>query len=203
MHDSMCMLRKEKAPVRPKIDRLLPEDTNIPQRDAQASPRLRVVIEISSNNDFQQGEIHNTTALDMAHNNFSQLPEPFIYPKLKELDCSHNVLSKIPAQLYASTFLKHLFFSHNRIGIIPKFIGHMKHLAVLIVAHNLISEIHPEIEQLKALTYFDASHNLLDKLPDSLTTLHQLRYLNLAQNPLPTACIMPLKTGLPNTVIEH
>lgn len=202
MHESICMFKQQKAPEKPKIERLLQEDAKT-DRPIHNAPRMRAVIEISSRTEWQQGETENTTALDLRHNNLSQLPEPFRYPKLQELDCSDNIFARIPTQLYASSLLKHLFFSNNRIGLIPEFIGKMKHLAVIVAAHNVIKEIHPAIGQIKTLTYLDVSHNSLDKLPSSLATLPQLAYLNLTQNPLSPYILFSFQKALPKTLIEH
>lgn len=150
-------------------------------------------------------------SLNLSHNQFSSLQEPYRFPSLLDiLDLHSNHLQgsipKPPPRVYildysnnnfgpsipadvgnslSSTF----FFSiaNNKVvGAIPQSIGNASQIKVLNFSHNaLTGPIPPSIGNMKQLASLDLSVNKLSgNIPVQLANLTSLSFLNLSYNQL-------------------
>jgi len=119
---------------------------------------------------------HNLLDEDSFPKNFSQLT------KLKELNISGNLLTRVPYEILELNSLAALHLGANRINFVPKEICWLKKLEVLYLGGNMITEIPTEIGELTHLKVFVLCDNRLEEIPASVCNLKQLKSLLLHRN---------------------
>ncbi|XP_049850986.1 uncharacterized protein LOC126324522 [Schistocerca gregaria] len=103
---------------------------------------------------------------------------------LKNLNMSHNNLTKIPYEITNCTNLEVIDISHNSIQIIPDYINKLQHLKLLNISNNSIGKYKPidELIDLPQLLYLDISNNNMQAPSAILKSLPNLKYLDISGN---------------------
>lgn len=188
---------------KPKIERLLDPEFKRPLGRYQREPRMLALIEVPSPSAYLHDELYNTIALTLARSSLTQLPEPFDYPNLEELDASKNLLTSIPRGIVNCIVLQRLYLQQNLLTTIPRSIGQLDLLVLLDIANNRIKKLPQELGMLTRLVYLDVSHNKITELPEAVLNLQQLEYLYITANRIPAEQYSLFHDKLPSTKIDH
>ncbi|XP_072097132.1 leucine-rich repeat serine/threonine-protein kinase 2 isoform X2 [Mobula birostris] len=124
------------------------------------------------------------TTIDLASNNFSQVPEAVLkLHHLRTVNLSHNKIAKLPGPIHwESSSLRELVFSHNQISVLElsEAVNKWSRLEKLNLNNNNLKELPPQIGLLKNMTSLLVSHNSdLRSLPNEMGKLQKLWELEL------------------------
>ena len=91
-------------------------------------------------------------------------------------------LSKIPKEVFKTSFLKELWLCNNAIPVIPSEIASLRCLKVLSISNCRLQRLPPEICLVKPLETLYANGNLLTCLPELFWKLSLLKTLDIGKN---------------------
>lgn len=132
--------------------------------------------------------LNKLKVLNLSNNSLHYLPEELNkLPNLKELNVSHNMLSKSTPKQWQwlgnclSKSLTLLDLSYNELRYIPDQIVKLQNLATLHLSHNLLTTLPAGIGSLRNLKIFTAANNTLTILPGSVKKL-RLQSIDVSNN---------------------
>ncbi|GAB4374515.1 MAG: hypothetical protein Kow0075_00250 [Salibacteraceae bacterium] len=141
----------------------------------------------TSNNRLQrklsayETEPHSVTSINLRRCGLDSIPVSALrqYPGLRELDLSHNNISRFPGNLTALSGLTVLNLSYNKLDSLDGAIPELSQLRELRLKNNRITYVSPGISALTNLEILDLSGNRLTYLPGSISGMQSLRMIDL------------------------
>ncbi|KAL1925078.1 uncharacterized protein VTP21DRAFT_4732 [Calcarisporiella thermophila] len=104
--------------------------------------------------------------------------------ELRELDLSHNLLSRLPDDLgHPLSKLVHLTVASNRLESLPRTIGLCRNLRALDLSRNQLTSLPLEMVDLANLDTLDVSDNLLCVIPGDVSRFMERTTFLLTGNP--------------------
>lgn len=193
-NSSLLAMRKPKS-ITP-IERFITERMRR-EKEHNGDLHMVAIFSVPNASQFQEGDAHNTIALDISNNKLPELVKPFKYPHLLELDCSHNCLTELPEGLFMSRKLEHLFCSSNAIKHISTSLWLLSALCVLDLSSNQLQELPKEVCSLNKLKMLNVAHNKLKQLPKAIDKLQSLEVCNIKSNPINQRELTRIQLALP------
>mmetsp|Transcript_18967 Transcript_18967/g.35566 ORF Transcript_18967/g.35566 Transcript_18967/m.35566 type:complete len:918 (+) Transcript_18967:65-2818(+) len=142
--------------------------------------------------------------INLSHNRLHFLPPDFpkTQSELQYVDLSYNQLTSVPAALMQCRFLKELNLSHNKISKLPEAYG-LKHLKKFFVSFNELSALPEDIGTSLHLEKLRITSNQIKRLPYSILKLWKkndgkLEELLVDRNPLqvPSITAFEMEAGM-------
>lgn len=124
--------------------------------------------------------------ITIANRGISYIPNEVwqFFPNLKNLDCSKNTLTTLPASIGKLKNLKSLTLTLNRFNSIPECLYDIPKLTNLDISGNKFTTLPERLWTLKKMVSFYANDNQISEISPGIKKFKKLSLLNLEKNPL-------------------
>ncbi|XP_038211605.1 slit homolog 3 protein-like [Zerene cesonia] len=162
-----------------------------PNVDIDDHCHLIISLELSHNNYTIFPLLQDMQNLEMLNLSFNSiysavLSSEYSFPKLQELDLSHNLIHELKTNgdEYAFTNLLKLNISHNNlVDLDPGFFQTFNYLQYIDLSYNEISNLNKfAFEGVSNLVYLNIGHNRLKEFSGSLVRLTKLEHIHADNN---------------------